>query len=584
MKPSRKQKVLFLVFFCASFFVGLPLSFSQTTSPNRYGGHLILATTSDPKSFNPILAKETSTTVITGLLFEGLTRTNGITTQVEPNLAKSWKVSEDGRQWTFYLRQDVVWSDRYPFTADDVLFTFNDIIYNDKIPSSARDIFSINGKRFLVEKIDDFTVRFTLPMKFAPFLRAMGQAILPKHCLLKAVKDGNFNFTWGIDTPPKDIVGTGPYILERYQPGERIVFHRNPHYWKKDSSGYRLPYIEKIIYLIVQNQDTVLLKFLEGDLDMCSLRGMDYPLLKPLEKEKDFTIYNTGPNFGSNFITFNQNPGINPKTKKPYVDPIKLKWFSDIHFRRAVAHAIDKKGIIEILMNGLGYEQNSAMSPSSGYFYNPNVRKYSYDLKKAKQILEKAGYRDYDGDGIIEKPKGHPVEFSLVTNSGSTERIQIAAIIRRDLEQLGMKVNFLALEFNNIVNKLVSNYDWEAVIIGLTGGIEPHFGRNVWHSSGQLHIWYPRQKSPHTSWEKRIDTIFDTAVQELDPKKRKKLYDEWQEIVAEKLPLIYTVLGANIFAVRNKFGNLKPSGYGGVFHNLEEIYIKPQYRKSSLNQ
>jgi peptide/nickel transport system substrate-binding protein len=143
-----------------------------------------------------------------------------------------------------------------------------------------------------------------------------------------------------------------------------------------------------------------------------------------------------------------------------------------------------------------------------------------------------------------------------------------------------MKVNFLALEFNSIVAKLTSTFDWDCVLIGLTGGIEPHFGRNVWHSSGHLHMWYPLQKSPSTEWEERIDRIFDKAVSELDENKRKVLYDEWQEIVSEELPLIYTVLPEVIFAVRDRFGNLYPTPYGGPFHNIEEIFIRTKELKN----
>ena len=546
---------------------------------DKYGGQLVLATTSDPRSFNPILAKETSTTAITGLLFEGLTRTNGVTLEVEPNLAQSWEIESDGLVWIFHLRKNILWFDGERFTSDDVIFTFNQLIYNPKIPNSARDIFTIEGKTFTVEKIDDFTVKFTLPVKFAPFLRGMSQSILPKHILEKPVQEEKFNFTWGTDTNPEEIIGTGPFKLVRYLPGERIILQKNPYYWRKSSEGDKLPYIDRIIYLVVQNQDTGLLKFQDGELDYYGLRGTDYPLLKPQEKKGNFSIFDTGPAFGTNFLTFNQNKGINPKNNKAFVDAKKLRWFTNIDFRRAVAHSIDKKKIIEILMNTLGYNQSSAMSPSSGYFYNPNVKKYRYDLEKAKRILKKAGFIDRDGDGIIEDTSGEKVEFNLYTNSGGTERIQIAAIIRKDLENLGMKVNFMALEFNNLVSKLTSNFEWDAIIIGLTGGIEPHFGKNVWDSTGQLHMWYPKQATPATVWEERINEIFNLGVQELNEKKRKVLYDEWQKIVSRELPVIYTVLSASIFAVRNKFGNLNPTPYGGAFHNLEEIYIKKEFRK-----
>jgi len=545
---------------------------------SKYGGTLVLATTSDPKSFNPIVAQETSTTAVTNLIFEGLTRTNGVTLEVEPNLAESWQVSKDGLEWIFHLHRDVRWFDGRLFSADDVVFTFNDLIYNEKIPTSSRDAFTVDGKIFKVEKVDDFTVKFILPVPFAPFLRGMSQEILPKHKLQTAVFADQFTFTWGIDSAPKEIIGTGPYRLKEYLPGQKITFEKNPLYWKKSIGGQRLPYISKIFYMIVQNQDTLLLKFLEGEIDYCPIRGMDYPLLKPKEMKGNFTIYDVGADFGSNFFVLNQNQDANSKTGKPFVDSVKLGWFKNKQFRRAIAHAIDKKRIVDILMNGLGYPQDSAMSPMSGYFYNPNVAIYGYDLAQAKDILKSAGFVDQNNDDILEDADGNSVEFNLYTNAGSNERLQIASIIRHDLELIGMKVNFVALEFNNLVNKLVATYDWDAVILGLTGGIEPHFGKNVWASDGQLHLWWPKQKTPKTDWEKRVDDIFSAGVQELDPAKRKALYDEWQGIVADELPVIHTVLGANLFAIRNKFGNLHPTSYGGAFHNLEEIFIRGEHQ------
>ena len=180
-KTGITLKTIFAGLFFAFFL--LPLAYGQTTPSGKHGGQLVLSTTSDPKSFNDIIAKETSTTLVTGHIFEGLTTTNAFTTKVEPHLAKRWEVSEDGLTWTFYLREDVVWNDGQPFTADDVLFTFNDLVYNPDIPSSARDIFTVEGQIFKVEKINKYTVRFILPVKFAPFLRGMGQSILPKHKL-----------------------------------------------------------------------------------------------------------------------------------------------------------------------------------------------------------------------------------------------------------------------------------------------------------------------------------------------------------------------------------------------------------------
>ncbi|MFQ5680644.1 MAG: ABC transporter substrate-binding protein [Candidatus Omnitrophota bacterium] len=552
-------------------FFSSPLAAAEA---GRYGGQLVLPASSDPRSFNPILAKETSTTAITGIIFEGLTRTNGLTTEVEPALAKSWSVDESGLVWEFDLRRDVFWSDGERFTADDVVWTFNRLIYNPAIPSSARDIFTLSGERIKVEKADDHRVRFILPRRFAPFLRAMSQEILPRHILAPIVAAGRFNFAWGTDTPPGDIVGTGPFFLKEYIPGERVVLQRNPLYYRRDKQGQRLPYLEKVVFVVTGGREGALLRFLDGQVDYYALGGRDYPLLKPREARGNFTIYNTGPALGSNFLVFNQNSGVNPQTGRPYLDKKKLRWFSDYEFRRAIARAIDKKAMVEILMNGFGRGQHSALSPSCGFFYNPNVRVYGYDLARAGDILSRAGYVDRDGDGLREDGEGNTLEFTLYTNSQSSERAQIAAIIKNDLARLGIKVNLLNLEFNDLVRRLTATYEWEAMVIGLTGGIEPHFGKNVWYSAGSLHMWYPRQQAPVTDWEREIDGIFDAAAGEMNAKRRKALYDRWQEIVAERLPVIYTVLSDAMFAVRNKFGNLKPTSFGGAFHNLEEIYIE----------
>ncbi len=556
------------------FLAVLSFTLSAWAGENRYGGQIVLSTASDPKTFNEIVANETSSSVVTSILFEGLTKEDPFTLKVVPNLARSWEVSKDGLTWTFYLRHDVLWFDGTLLTADDVVFTFRDLIYNPKVPTSAKDIFTVDGKEFEVTKVDDYTVVFKLPKKFAPFLRSMTQPILPKHCLEQSVKQGKFPFTWGIDTPPHDIIGTGPFYLDEYRPGERMVFERDPHYWKRSARGENLPYLDKIVYLIIPDPDAALLKFIDGELDAIDVQGPNYPLLKPLEARKNFTMYETGPDFGSSFVVFNQNPGINPQTQRPYVDPVKLSWFENVNFRRAVAYSIDKKKMIQILFNGLGYPQDGPMSPSSGFFYNPHVRVYDYNLDKAKKTLQKGGfvYRD----GSLYDSGRHRVEFNLYTSTSNqnAENVQMAYMIRTDLEKLGIKVNFLAVEFNTLVAKLMASYDWDAMIIGLTGGPEPHFGKNVWTSSGQLHMWNPKQRKPATAWEKRLDEIFDQAAGELDENKRKALYDEFQMIAADEVPMIYTVLAADIYAIRNRFGNLRPSAYAGAFHNIEEIYIR----------
>ncbi len=567
------MKLLALFLFLLTSCANNEKSLEVERDNSRYGGYLTFASISDPKSFNPVLAKESSTTEITSLIFEGLTRVNVFTKEIEPHLAKSWQLKRGGREWVFYLREDVKWNDGEPFSADDVVFTFNSLIYNPKIPSSASDVLKVDGEPFKVEKIDDYSVRFTLPSGYAPFLMAMGINILPKHILEDVVKEGKFNSLWTLDSDPDDIVGTGPFKLSRYIPGQLVELVKNEYYWKEDKEGNRLPYINGVRFLIVPNSDTALLKFLDSEIDYYSLRGGDYAILKPEESSKGFKIYETGPEFGPNFIVFNQNDRINPETNETYIDKRKLEWFRDRRFREAISYALDRASMVDIVLNGFGYPQFAPLSPSSGYFCNSDIEGYDYDLDRSRELLASIGLSDIDSDGILEDKGGEDVSFNLFTNAETDIRVKIAEIIKEDLANIGIKVNFLPLEFNNLVTKLSSSYDWDAIILGFTGGIEPHFSSNIWLSSGHLHIWNPKQDKPSTPWEAEIDRLFKEGVQVLDRKKRKVIYDKWQEIVSKEFPLIYTAIPESIFAVRDKFGNLNPNPYGGAFHNIEEIYI-----------
>jgi peptide/nickel transport system substrate-binding protein len=539
---------------------------NRHTAKKTVDDTIVLSSSTDPKSFNPVIAKETSTTAITGFIFEGLTETDGVTLEVKPCLAKGWEHDESGKVWKFFLREGLKWNDGVDFTADDVVFTFNSLIYNPEIPTSSRDVLSINGKPIKVKKLDAHTVEFSLPEKFAPFLRLMGQEILPKHKLQEAVEKGIFNSCWGVNEKPENIVGTGPYRLKEYRPAEWVILEKNDRYWGKDGKGNSLPYIKRIVFLIIADTNMAVLKFKTGEIDIISVRGQDYPLLAPLQEKQNFTIYNLGPSLGSEFITFNQN-------QQSSIMPCKKEWFQNLAFRKAVAHTIDKDSIAKNVYGGFAISQDGPMNISSGLFHNPDVKKYPYDIKKAESLLKKENF--YKKDGKLFDKKNNPVEFTILTNSNNFERIQTANIIQDDLRKLGMVVNLLPVEFNTLVTRLSVTKDWESVIIGLTGGIEPHSGKNVWHTDGQLHLWnMDAGDADVTEWERRIDVLFEEGAKQLNSLKRKRLYDEWQTIVSEKLPLIYTTSSTVMTAVRNKFGNLKPTAYGGTLHNIEEIYIK----------
>ena len=537
----------------------------------RFGGELTFATIGEPLTFNLALANDAPSSDVLGYLFEGLTDISWLTGEPQPNLAEAWDVSADGLEWTFYLRRDVRWHDGLPFTARDVEFTFNQIIYNEDIPTSTRAAFNFrlldeNGDwqvlPMTVEAIDDYTVRFVLPVSFAPFLRSMATAIFPQHILQPSVDAGTFNEVWDINTDPSEIVGTGPFLIEQYIAGERIVFRRNPDYWMTDANGDRLPYLDRVVQVVVPDLDGELEAFRSGLADVHGVLGHEFADLEPLAEEENFTIHRRGPNFGSTFLTFNQNQGTDPDSGEAYVSDEKHYWFGNLAFRRAVAHVVDKHAIIQQVQHGLGYPQWSPISPAAGGFHNPDVATYEYDPARANAMLDELGWTDRDGDGFREDDRGNEIAFTMATNEGNTVREQVTEIIHQGMTELGLNVDFQIVDFGELVGQLTTTFDWDAIVIGFTGGPDPHGAIVLWHSSENLHLWYPNQPEPATDWEAELDNVWVLASQELDRELRFELYHRAQEIVAENLPLIYTSHAERLSAVRNVFGNATATLYG----------------------
>ncbi len=522
----------------------------------KRGGVLRFILSGDPKTLNPALAQETTSTAAFSGVFSGLTRLNLKTMEVEPELASSWESKEGGRVWVFHLRKDVRWSDGKPFTADDVVFTFNRVYYNDNIPSSTRDILTVKGKKIKVEKLSDYTVRFTLPEPFAPFLNSVGVEILPKHKLERFVEEGKFTTAWNVNTDPKEIVGTGPYVIKEYVKGQRIVYERNPYYYRKDEEGNPLPYIPKRVGLIVSDPDTALLKFSNAQVDYIGLRAQDIQMIADLKNEH-IKVYDLGSTPSTTFLVFNQNPKAN-------IPEYKLKWFRNRLFRVAISHAIDREGICYLVYNGLAKPLYTPITEANRPYYEEGYYpKFEYDIAKAKSLLKEAGFEDRDKDGILEDPEGNDVRFTLLTNAGNKERETIGNIIKEDLRKLGIEVNFQPIDFNNLVSRLTAPpYEWEAIIIGLTGSRDPHFGRNVWHSSGQLHMWNPSQKEPSTAWEARVDSLIDRGAVEMNPDKRKRLYMEAFKIITLQQPMIFIATPKSLLAAYDKVANLFPTVWG----------------------
>ena len=547
---------------------------------------LVLGILSDPKTFNAALSQESPN--IFGETYEGLLGNDGLTGELEPALAESLpEISEDKLRITFTLKPDLKWSDGEPLTIDDVVFTFQDIYLNEKIPASLRDILRIGetGALPTVKKLDDRRVEFTLPEPFSPILRALSASILPEHSLRKYVEaidtKGNPKFLsiWGTDTPPEEIVVNGLYRVKEYIPSQRLIFERNPYYWRKDWQGNSQPYIEQLVWQIVENQDTQLLQFRSGGLNSITVQPQYFSLLKREEDRGNFTIYEDGPDTGTLFISFNLNKGKNPDGT-PLVDPIKSAWFNNLNFRKAVAYAIDRPTMINNIYRGLGGLQHSPISVPSPYYLPPEkgLPTYEYDVEKAKQLLKESGFTYNDRDELLDN-KGNRVRFTLVTNAGNQVREAIGAQIKQDLSKIGIQVDFTPIDFNTLVTKLSKTLDWESHIIGFTGGIEPHGGSTIWSTQGRLHAFNQNRDDPPivgrevTDWEKEIEQLYIKGAQEFDEEKRKEIYAKSQVLAQENLPFIYLVNPLSMAAVRNNIENLKYSVLGGAYWNLYELKL-----------
>lgn len=551
------------------------------TGVGKFGGTFVSSTIGEgPKTFNPFNTKDNISAQMSEIMYDGLVTTNPVTGETIPKLAKSFSVN--GKEYLVNLRHGLKWSDGKPITADDVVFTWQNIIFDGFGNTSTRDSVMIDGKLPTVEKIDDYTVKFVTPEPFAPFLRMLSSPIAPKHIFQPAVSRGReyFEGFLSTNTNPKEFVTSGAFRLKEYVPAQRVVFERNPNYYEINKDGKKLPYFDKLVYLIVGDINNQVLKFEGGELDEISLQGANVARFKEMEKHSDFSVFNIGPDTGTMYLSMNMNNRKDEKGKY-YVEPKKQVWFQDKNFRQAVDYALDRKNMVFNIANGLGYPLFTPETLNS-IFLNKNLKPYDKNIEKSKELLKKSGFT-WDKAGHLIDRFGNHVEFDLYTNAGNTEREAIGVMVKQDLEDLGMKVNFKPIEFNSLVNKLMASLDWDMVIMGFTGSpLEPNGGKNVWLSDGTLHIFNQRLErdanSPRYAFEKRIDYLYTQGALATKFEDRKKYYDEYQAIVYDEKPLIYIYSPIRIVALRNKFKNIYPTSLGGVTHNIEEVFIEREVK------
>ena len=549
----------------------------STLPCGKFGGKFVTSTIGEgPKTFNPFTSTDATSSSMADMMYDGLFTSNPMTGKVVPKLAKS--VEMKGNRYIIHLRKGIKWSDGVPITADDVIFTWKDIIFAGLGNTSTRDSMIIDGEIPTIKKIDDYTVEFSIKKQFAPFLRMLSVSIAPKHYFTKQKNwQKNFDRFLSTNINPDTIVTSGAYRLKEYVPAQRVVFERNPNYYEINKNGQKLPYLDKIVYLIVGDLNNQILKFEAKELDEISLRGGDVARYKAKEYDSDYTIYNLGPDTGTMFVAINLNRRFSQQNgvKKYFVNPKKQVWFNDVNFRKAIDYAIDRKSMVQNIANGMASPLFTAESKNS-IFYNKSLVGHERNLSIAKSYLKKSGF--YYKNGKLYDKNNNRVEFDLYTNAGNTEREALGVMVKQDLADIGMQVNFKPIEFNSLVNKITNSYDWDMIILGLTGSsLEPHNGKNVWYSSGPLHIFNQRPvNKPVTdklSWEIKLDNIFDKAALESNFKSRKKYYDEYQRIIYNEAPIVYLYSPIRIYAIRRKFKNILPSSLSGLTYNIEEIYI-----------
>src|SRR5262245_57269888 len=421
-----------------------------------YGGTMVLSEPDDPKTFNIILASDNATAdVLWYNIFRCPVdyRNGGNPPDFDPGLCTKWEASPDAKTWTFYLRRGVRWSDGEPFNADDLVFTYK-VMIDKNVLSPAREVFiegkEENGEPIFpdIEKLDDYTVRFKLHSPNGSFLEAIYNLwLIPKHKWEQPWQTGRFASTMTLTEDLNNIVGLGPFRIKEYVTGQRVVLERNPYFWKVDNKGQRLPYLDRMVFVIAKDFNTVQSKFQAAEIDvMARVRPQDYALVKRMESP-DVKIEDIGISYTTNYLTLNQNTGSDPKTGKHFVVDWKLKGFRDVKFRPAVSYAINREALANTVFSARAVPIYSLLSPGDRTWYSDDVMKYRYDPDHARQMLAEIGLKDTNGDGFLEDDKGHTVEISINTNASNSQRTETASFVAKSLQDVGIKASSAPIAF-----------------------------------------------------------------------------------------------------------------------------------------
>jgi peptide/nickel transport system substrate-binding protein len=510
-------------------------------------GELRFCLRSEPKTFDPLKVEDDASGAIRYLTGGVLVRMNRQTQALEPELAKSWTVSKDGRQITFILRGGVSFSDDTPFSAEDVAYTVQQLM-DPALHSPTGDAFRSGPGNVETKIISPTQISITFPAPVARVDRQFDQvAILSAH------------------SPKKEMAVLGPFMVADYKPGATVQLKRNPNYWKTDAQGRKLPYLDSIRLDIQPNHDVEMLRFKRSEIDLINSLDSDY--FEKLEATSPQLVHDAGPSLDTEQMWFNE-------VAKSPLPGYKKTWFRSASFRRAISQAINRDDLARVVYRGHAQAAVGPVSPANKFWFNASLKPEAYSPDAALKALQNDGFRLENG--ALKDKDGNPVVFSIITNSGNKSRERMVTMIQEDLQKIGIQVNVVTLDFPSLIERMTQTFDYEAILLGLTNvGLDPSEQMNVWLSSSENHQWNPSEKSPETAWEAEIDRLMRAQASTADAKKRKESFDRVQEIAVEQAPFIYLVNRNALSAVAASVQGASPVILvPQTYWNIERLSVK----------
>ena len=552
--------------------------------PGSLGGTWLSVMSEDPKSFNMLIAEQdSSTSAVVGRMHDYLVDYDVVRREWKAHAASPEIIVDekaDTLTVVYTLRNDLYWSyynsDRkIKVTSDDVIFWYDEISGDPDFQSSGyygQFLTMPDGTEAHIDikKIDERRFSFNFPRIIADPLLMTNMDFGPMHIYGPAkAQDGveGVRNLFSVAVDPQTIPSMGEWFLVEYTPGQRLVYKRNPDYWRKDPKGLSIPFVEEDIVRIIPDENTQLLLFREGQSESYGLRPEDLDSLVN-RGDGSYTVFNAEGSLNAAFWTFNQNPKNSDKAQ--------YEWFTQKEFRQAMSCLLNRNRINAQVYRGLA-EPKINIFPEPNPYYNPEIAlQYLYDTERAMEILASIGMKK-DNRGVLRDAKNRQIEFDLTIRSESSVYSDIASIIRDELSKAGIKVNIRALDFQKQVEQLFSTFDWDSMLIALSGAnIFPSQGSNVWPSSANLHLWNPNQEQPATEWEARIDYLYNEGKYTLDSEKAQKIWDEFQTTLLEQCPMINLMRSRSFWALRNRwdFSNVYFDNLNGA--ETSHIFIREQ--------